>query len=806
MSEDRLDQILNEMKNESVPAEEAAAARARVWQKLASADPALCTEFRASLHEYAAGGLESSRRLLLEDHLSRCTGCRRAMAELHGMRKAEPMPAVRSRALPVWSRWAIAAGVAGVVLYLGRGPLDTALAPSGPRATVVNVAGSLYKLPQGALTAGATLTDGEVVRTGYGARAVLRLADGSLVEANERTELSVIAAWSGQSIRLERGDIIVRAAKQRRGHLRVVTRDSVASVKGTVFAVSTGLAGSLVSVVEGSVQVAQPGGERLLSPGQLAASSTTLEGVPVRETVAWSQNAEQYYAVLAELAKIGKIVAQTATPAPRTQSKLLPYVPAGTFLYLAAPNFGDAIQQTVSLIEQRAQENATLREWWASADKERIKLLIGKVQSISPLIGGEIVFVLSRTPLATAPVPALLAEVQSEKQEALKQSLAQVFSGAAVSYRVSGGLLVISDSPSHLSTVLAGLGQGAGSPFAAEIVARYQGGVGLLFAFDVASVSTTSRATAAMGVNKLKYIFFEQRSVQGNEEMQAAVVFDGARTGVASWLASPGPAGSAEYISSDAVLAVSAATRNPREAFEEFAGLLGRVDPNFSQGLAQIESQTGVSLANDVAAALGTDFTFAVERPTIPIPGWVAALEVSQPSLIDSAIRRFAATVNGKLAQLGKPAAVALEEQVVNGRTWMTLRPSLGLALTLTWTYDRGYMIVSTDRGLALQAIATRDSGLFLVRSEKFRAQLPASTGLHQSGFFWLNTQGPLADAAGLLGRGPLKALLESREPIIVVVNGEAERIQAASRTRLMSMLFTTMLAGGPKHLAGVPR
>ena len=291
MSDDRLDQILNEMKNESVPAEEVAAARARVWQKLAGADSALCTEFRASLPEYAAGGLESSRRLLLEDHLSRCTGCRRAMAEMHGMRKVEPMPAVRRRALPVWSRWAIAAGVAALALYLGRGPLDTALAPSGPRATVVNVAGGLYKLPQGALAAGATLTDGEVVRTGYGARAVLRLADGSLVEANERTELSVNAAWSGQSIRLERGDIIVQAAKQRRGHLRVVTRDSVASVKGTVFAVSTGLAGSLVSVVEGSVQVAQPGGEVLLSPGQLAASSTTLEGVPVRETVAWSQDA-----------------------------------------------------------------------------------------------------------------------------------------------------------------------------------------------------------------------------------------------------------------------------------------------------------------------------------------------------------------------------------------------------------------------------------------------------------------------------------------------------------------------------------
>ena len=453
MSEDRLDQILNEMKNESVPAEEVAAARARVWQKLAGADSALCAEFRAGLQEYAAGGLESSRRLLLEDHLSRCTGCRRAMAELQGMRKVEPMPAVRRRALPVWSRWAIAAGVAALAFYLGRGPLDTALAPSGPRATVVDVAGSLYKLPQGALAAGATLTDGEVVRTGYGARAVLRLADGSLVEANERTELSVIAAWSGQSIRLERGDIIVQAAKQRRGHLRVVTRDSVASVKGTVFAVSTGLAGSLVSVVEGSVQVAQPGGERLLSPGQLAASSTTLEGVSVRETVAWSQNREKYYAVLAELASIGKTVAERATPAPRTQSKLLPYVPAGTFLYLAVPNFGDAIQLAVNLIEQRAQENAALREWWASADREQIKALTRKGAVPHPADRRRDRFRpvdARRSP--TTQVPALLAEVQPGQQAALKQSLAQLFGGAAAplsGFRRTAGDLGLAGPPRH---------------------------------------------------------------------------------------------------------------------------------------------------------------------------------------------------------------------------------------------------------------------------------------------------------------------------------------------------------------------
>src|SRR6185436_13198110 len=234
-----------------------------------------------------------------------------------------------------WGSLAAAAAVLVGVLYLGRDAIDGMMAPGGPRATVVSADGGLYRLPAGVLEADASIGEHETVRTGPGAHAVLRLADGSTVDVNERTELFVTAAWSGQSIHLQRGDVIVKAAKQRRGHLRVLTRDSVASVKGTVFAVSAGMGGSVVSVLEGSVGVNQPGREVVLSPGQQAASNPALT-TSVAQAIAWSPDAEQYLQLLASFARIEHQIAPFSSPL-RTTSALLSYLPAGAFVYAAVP-------------------------------------------------------------------------------------------------------------------------------------------------------------------------------------------------------------------------------------------------------------------------------------------------------------------------------------------------------------------------------------------------------------------------------------------------------------------------------------
>ena len=310
---------------------------------------------------------------------------------------------------------------------------------------------------------------------------MLRLADGSMVDVNERTELFVTAAWSGQAIHLQRGDIIVKAAKQRRGHLRVLTRDSIASVKGTVFAVSAGMGGSVVSVVEGSVAVNQPGREVVLSPGEQAASIPALAS-SVAQAVSWSPEAESYLELLGSFVKIERELANFPAEL-RTNSALLPYLPAGAVVYGTVPNPGVTIGRALALAEEQSAQNATFGAWWNSETGRMLRQMVDRVQSVNPLLGDEIVFCASIAADCDEPVPMVMARVQPGKRAELASALEGLFAEAGeapASYSVSDDLMVVSDSPSHLAWALAHLGQGAGSPFAAAIGERYRRGVGWL--------------------------------------------------------------------------------------------------------------------------------------------------------------------------------------------------------------------------------------------------------------------------------------------------------------------------------------
>ncbi len=793
MSEDRLEQALQAIKNEDVSPEQLADAAARVRKNLEDPSSALCSEFQSEIHDYLDGQLAANRRMLLEDHLGRCPACRARLASLKGAGNVVPMPARQKPGWQKWAKWAIAAAVLLMAVYVGRDNLDNLMAPGGPRATVASLQGSLYLVPSGMLQVGAPIAENAVVRTGPGTHAVLRLRDGSRVEINEGTELSVHAAWSGQSIRLQRGDVIVQAAKQHRGHLRVETRDSVASVKGTIFAVSTGFGGTLVSVVEGSVAVAQPNTNVLLTPGQQAASNPALAS-SVQDAVSWSPDAQNYIAVMASLAHIQKQMASMPSPLLKTQSNLLQYMPPNMIVYGAVPNLSNTINQAVALAEQQSAENPAFSQWWNAGAGQELKKLIGKIQSVTPLLGDEIVYGIC---VNGSTVPVLIAEVRSGKREELSNILNSLNTsgGDALPYKLNDSLLAASNSAVNLEWLITHMGQGSGTPFAQEIASRYMDGAAWLLGIDMESIFSESftGGNKALASQKVKHLFLEQRNASGIEENEIAVSFNGPREGIASFLAGTGSGGAAEYLSSDCIAALYMSTREPQQLFQELTAQLTKISPTFQGEFAAAQARMGIDFSNDLARALGTESAISLNGLSTSGPVWTMAGIVNDQATLEATIRKLATFMNAELERAGRTERILIEQEIVDGRTWTTLKPS-DQPVSVTWTYDRGYIVAGSSRGVAAKAIANRNGGSSLPWSPAFRQQLPVSVGLHPSGFAWLNTSGAFQGLEALIPNPLIQKMVAERDPILVAFSGLTEQIRAVSRTRLTGMVMNMLL------------
>lgn len=808
MSEDRLESALREMKQEDVDAATLEAARVRVWDTMMStaatgaSGAAGCAEVRPDFGAYLSGAVTGGRRVLIDDHISRCAACRTVLAEMKGDRRVIAMP---RRSSSRWKSWGLTAAAAALILsglYVNRDTLDAWMAPGGPRATVVSTGGGLYRLSEGVVEAGAGIGERERIRTGPGTQAVLRLADGSTVDVNERTELFVTAAWSGLSVHLLRGDVIVKAAKQRHGSLRVLTRDSVASVKGTVFAVSAGMRGSRVSVVEGSVQVNQPGRDVLLRPGEQAASNPALVR-PVAESVSWSADAEQYLQLLASFANIERRVA--AFPAAmRTNPVMLTHLPSGAFIYGAVPNPGGKIGHGLAAAEQQASENDTFRVWWDSDTGLQLRGIVDRVQSVSGMLGEEIVFSVAWAG-PREEVPTVMAAVRPGQREALASAFDGLFAEAGEQsrpYSINDELMVISDTPAHLAWAISRLGQGASSPFAAAIGARYQRGAGWLIGVDAAPVIAMASEDDAPPIDfarmtDVKYLFLEQRSPEGAEENEVTVMFGDRRTGMASWLADTGTGGAAEYLPADSLAAGYVSMREPGQLFEEFTALMTRERQSFDTDLTTIEGKLGAGFVANVTSAMGTEAAFALNGFSVNGPAWTMVALANDPAVIDASIAKLVETVNAELTGDEQNMRGTLAQESVGGRTWHTLKAG-NLPFGATWTYDGGFLVAASDRATAERAIATRSGGVALVWSPAFQEQLPGSAGIHPSGFAWLNTKGALGIFSALSqGRGQgVSKLLEGRDPVLVVFDGKPDLIHAASRTRLSGVILDAMVLG----------
>ena len=200
-------------------------------------------------------------------------------------------------------------------------------------------------------------------------------------------------------------------------------------------------------------------------------------------------------------------------------------------------------------------------------------------------------------------------------------------------------------------------------------------------------------------------------------ENEVTFAFQGARTGMGSWLADSG-SGAAEYLPADALLAGYVSTREPLQLFEEFTAQITRAEPDFGQGLATMDEKLGAGFIQNLTAAFGTEAALAVTGLSVSGPTWVIASLVNNPAAIDSSLQKLVETFNAELESDEQDKRIVLEQESVGGRMWSTMKPRT--SGWYHWTVDGGYLVAASDRAVAERAIATRNGGSQLVWSPAF--------------------------------------------------------------------------------------
>ena len=783
MTDRDFDRLVNSIRDDAPAAEVAQAASDRVREKLGAPANDICSQFRADFEAFRAGRLAEGRRMLLEDHLHSCVACRR---EYSGAKIAKVFPISR-RTPPVMRRagWAAAAalliGATTIGGYALAPRLDSAMAPAGPRATVESVAGTLVLVSEAAtmpLAAGAAIAEGQEIRTGKGSHAVIRLRDGSRIEMDERSDLEVTERWSGKTIRLARGSVMVEAAKQHRGRLEVATEDSLVSVKGTIFGVTWGLKGSRVSVVEGEVKVDHGGLSKFLHRGEQTATNQATSLTSVATDIAWSQNAAQYLAMLGDLAAIQKQIDQIPPPGLRYTSQLLDRVPLNSVVVASIPNLSQTLSTATHIFDDRAAQSASFAEWWNGPRSQAIRQAVDHARAVSDYLGDEIVL--------AAPVkgpPIVLAQV---RRDGLDAYLTQI--GMTGPRAFDGNLVALG------ATAVPPSGAFPASPLGARLLQSYQNGAGLLLAANMEQIVATNvpvtnvpNPAAIVGLDNLRFVVAESKTGPASPLNTASFTFSSTRHGLASWLAVPGPMGSLDYVSPQASFATAFVTRDPRQLLTE---LLAAVGPQAAIVMGTIQQHAGFSPLDDVAASLGGEATIAVDGPLLPLPSWKIVLEVDNPARLEWAIEQAVASIQRDAPDSG----TALANESVNGQTFYTLTLS---KLKIEYVFVDGYLLLAPNRGLLTSAIAGRASGQTLARSDSFRAQLPLDTHVDFSALAYYNlgsAVGPIVDqlnASGLLTpeqQKQISALTANRQPTLVYAYGSPDQILVGSRNSIAGL------------------
>ena len=688
-----------------------------------------CADYQARMPALVAGTLPEAQRLLVEDHTRECIPCRKHLQAVRAGRAVSDAPSGPAAPARVGRYYAAAAAVAGVAatgVWLSQQILQP---PQDGIVQVQNVDGRMFVAGSGGdsdlvpLSPGDAVDGGARIRTGAGSRGVFELADGSRIEAAGLTTFRVDARRRGDRIRVDRGSVIVQAAEQENRSLVVSTEEMLVSVKGTIFAVTHGVKGSRVSVIEGEVEV-EKGRERhnLLAGDQLR-SRETLIAMTLQEEVGWSQDADRYLALLEEFRSLRSELNQLMEAAPvRHSTRLLDLMPSGTAVYLAMPNAPATLGDLFELVRSRVESSELLAEWWeqfeGSDEAGTIEEVVAALRGLGEAMGDETVVAVVGDLVEEDIAPLAITEVTDSAalREAIEGHLAELASATdetpvnivedleAATEQDEGLLLWIADDIAAASTSLTALQtvaanrNGAANPFVGSrlhgrLAQRYEEGAELLAAVDLAGVISRIRDAEESeedeegdeddedvdevavftftGLDKVQDLVVARTQEGDRANVTAALSFDGERSGIMSWLAEPGANGALDFFSPDASFVSAGVIEDPGTIYDQLTGFLSEHGIDVDAPMAEVEAELGLSLRDDLLQHVGGEYAVGIDGPVLPSPAWKAVASVYDADSLQGSIEMLvekATEVLGNLERAGD-AQLVLDEQESGGRT-----------------------------------------------------------------------------------------------------------------------------------------
>jgi hypothetical protein len=504
-------------------------------------------------------------------------------------------------------------------------------------------------------------------------------------------------------------------------------------------------------------------------------------------------------------------------------------LPADTILYIGIPNLGDALQQANQIFQQQLSQSKVLQDWWNKSSNVNQhptpQELIDKIQVISRYLGEEVVITARGSSASRGHGPVLLAEVrqlglkdylQDHLADTLKspqdianlhvvdsQSLSSLVGDErGMVMLVRQNMLVAGGDAASVREMSAQLDAGAtlfaGTDFGQRIATVYSRGAETLVAANLGQILNSSHTQQAdskalrnSGFNDIKYLIASRGESSSQGDNRITLEFNGQRHGIASWLAAPAPMGSLDYVSSNAGAAVSFVAKQPALMLDDIFSTIGASNPNFSQSLAQTNSELGLNLRDDLARALGGELTLALDGPVLPAPSWKAIVEVNDPGALQVAIDKLVQASNREAQKSNQPGLM-LNQAQFGGRTFYTIQSQgAGLSTECDYTFADGYMILAPSRALLLVALQTHANGTSLARSASFRALLPSDNHANFSAMIYQNLSPILKPLSSQLTSGQLALLQQlaaDAKPSVFCAYGESDRIEVASNSKLFDL------------------